>query len=55
MWYIPSLKPLNAEAERKRMGGREGGEGEVGREKIKGSGWVRKQMCERIYRERENV
>lgn len=40
----PSLKPLSAEAKRTR--GRGGGE--VGIEKIKGSGWDRKQMCERI-------
>ena len=43
----PSLKPLSAEAKRKRTRGK-GGSGEVGIKKIKGSGWDRKQMCERI-------
>lgn len=43
----PSLKPLSAEAKRKRTRGK-GGDGEVGIKKIKGSGWDRKQMCERI-------
>lgn len=43
----PSLKPLSAEAKRKRTRGK-GGDGEVGVEKIKGSGRDRKQMCERI-------
>lgn len=34
----PSLKPLSAEAKRKMARGK-GGDGEVGIEKIKGSGW----------------
>ena len=41
----PSLKPLSAEAQRKRTRGKGG---EVGMKKIKASGWVGKQMCERI-------
>lgn len=43
----PPLKPLSAEAKRKRTRGK-GGDREVGIKKIKGSGWDRKQMCERI-------
>lgn len=43
----PSLKPLSAEAKRKRARGK-GGDGEVGIKKIKGSGRDGKQMCERI-------
>lgn len=42
-----SLKPLSAEAKRKRAKG-EGGAVAWALKKIKGSGWDTKQMCERI-------